>query len=65
MLRAYVLMMYPSCSNGGKSWRLTEDADADAKLDIIWSIMKETEEEESETQMAIQRLKNRLVREVN
>lgn len=52
-----------------KRWKeletVTEDDDADAKLDIIWSIMKETEEEESETQMAIQRPKNRLAREVN
>ncbi|XP_059430163.1 uncharacterized protein LOC132163809 [Corylus avellana] len=50
-----------------KRWKeldtVTEDDDDDdnAELDMIWSIMKETEEE-SQVQMAIERLKNRLVR---
>ena len=52
-----------------KRWKELESMNEDdegvaAELDIIWSIMKESEAD-FEIQMAIQRLKNRLAQEVN
>ncbi|XP_059460233.1 uncharacterized protein LOC132189507 [Corylus avellana] len=60
--RGYVSLLF-------KQWQELErksedDEGAAAELDIIWSIMKESEEADFEIQTAIQRQKNRLAQEI-